>query len=210
MKNPFPYPLPEYALAEFRHPAEWHDLGRVYRQHGEMLAGNCYVALRAHRGAWLEQEFDGAPGSFLARFDKLPWNRWPAGKDHEWRMLREQAAALGERGTIGLWLKGKLAPSPVWMVNEVRVRLSLLQLVARLPRAEVFTGRQDAGDPLWIRFSGGRAAIAADKRLTLHSWEIFPPCRDGWTGDRVTAPTGPKPRFTQPGVNWPPADHSDI
>ena len=99
--------------------------------------------------------------------------------------------------------------SPVWLVNDKRVRLSLLQLVARLPRAEVFTGRQDADDPVWVRFSGGRVALAMDKRLTMFSREIFQPYRDGWTGERVERPgkfLGVKSHLK----DWPPADLSDV
>ena len=209
MRKSYPYPLPADALAEFLPPSAWHVLGRACRHEGEILAGNGYVALRAARGAWLDHEFPEAGGEFVARFGKLPWGRWPAGKDEEWRLMAERGAELATTGEVGLWLKGKLAPSPVWLVNDKRVRLSLLQLVARLPRAEVFTGRQDADDPVWVRFSGGRVALAMDKRLTMFSREIFQPYRDGWTGERVERPgkfLGVKSHLK----DWPPADFSDV
>lgn len=210
MRNAHPYPLPLHALDEFVHPEDWHLFRHARRHDGEILAGNGYVALRASRGRWIDAEFPAASCEFLGRFGKLPWQRWPDGRDEEWRMMDDRRGDLFRNGEIALWLQGKLAPTPVWLCNEKRVRLSLLQLMARLPRAEVFVGSQDAEDPVWIRFSGGRAAIAMDARLTISSREIFGPARDHWSGERLRSQGRPKFQGSRNYMNWPPADTSEL
>lgn len=207
MRHAYPYPLPEHALADFCHPADWHLLHKPRRWDRCLVAANGYLAIKANRGAWIEEEFPPASAEFIGRIGKLPWDRFPCGD--EWRALDNQRGVVFRYARCGLWLNGKLGPSPVWAVNEIRVRLSLLQQVAMLPRCEVFTGRQDMHDPLFFRFSGGTGMIARDPKLTLHSFELFGPERDCFTGERVKQRTTPRPTFSQPGRNWPPVDTSE-
>lgn len=207
MNHAYPYPLPEHALADFCHPQDWHLLHKPRRWDGCLVAANGYLAIKANRGAWIEEEFPLATAEFIGRIGKLPWARFPM--DDTWRPLDNQRGVVFRYARHGLWLHGRLAPSPVWAVNEVRVRLSLLQQVAMLPRCEVFTGKQDIEDPLWFRFSGGMGIIARDPNLTMHSFELFGPERDLWSGERVKRSYSPRPTFAQPGRNWPPVDTSE-
>lgn len=209
MSKAHPYPLPVHALDDFTHPADWHLFRHARRHADEILAGNGYAALRATRGRWLDGEFPPATCEFLGRFGKLPWGKFPTGRDEEWRMMDYRRGDLFRSAQIGLWRDGKLTPSPVWSCNEKRVRLSLLQLVANLPRAEVFVGAQDRDDPLWFRFSGGIAAIAMDARLTISSGEIWGPARDQWSGERLRSQGRPKFQGSPSKINWPPVDRTD-
>lgn len=210
MKQSHPYPLPLHALDDFRHPAEWHLFHHSRLHAGEVLAGNGYVALRATKGAWLDSDHQPATAEYLGRFSKLPWARWGQLVD-DWRPLDAHRGRIFERAQHGLWLDGRLAPSPVWAVNEIRVRLSLLQVVARLPRAEVYCGSWNADDPLWFRFSGGIGLIARDARLTMHSFEIYGPARDSWNGERLRPQKQAAVRFRGAGsmANWPPAEPTE-
>ncbi len=209
MKLDFPYPLPEAALEEFCHPAAVLPFARPVRVESEIVAGNGYVMVRCHRGRWLDSEFPPASPELLARLGRIPWARYQLIPDFSWRDLAEVRGLIDRRGNLGFWKSGtaRVNPSPVWRVGSVMVRLSLLQLIARLPRVAVaWTG--DADSPLWFRFAGGRGAIAHDRRLTLASFEIFQPVRDVLTGLEVRRDTRAKPSFSLPG--WPPVDHSDV
>jgi hypothetical protein len=207
MKNAHPYPLPIYVLEDFRHPAEWHGLHLARRHGGETLAGNGYMALRVRKGAWIDSDFPPASAEFLSRFGKLPWTEFDRLPD-SWRPLDSQRGRIFDRGLLGLWLKEKIAPTPVWQVGtHARVRLSMLQRMAMLPRAEIYTGHADKSWPAFFRFSGGVGIIAHDPRLTMHSGVLFPPARDHWSGDILPERRGPRPSFALP--NWPPADTSD-
>lgn len=209
MRNAFPFPLPVEALDEFRHPAEWHLFHRAARHGGEVLAGNGYVALRARKGNWLDTDFPAASAEFLGRFGRLPWDRFK-GLPDAWESLDRQRGRIFEGGRIFPWLKGAVAPSPVWEINgRVRVRLSHLQVVAMLPRAEVYVGVADRTDPLFIKFSGGLAMIAADRKLTSHTRDLFAPRRCCITKEELRRDERPRPRLEQPGVVWPPVDLSD-
>ena len=141
------------------------------------------------------------PAGFLERFESLPWERPLAGP---WRHLADGSASMTRIARIAPWRGENVAFSPVWRVGDVVTRLSWLQLVTRLPRCEVFTGTQDAGDPLFFRFSGGRGIIAHDPRLTSWSHHLFPPAHDCLTGDRIAPATAPRPGFSLPG--WPPQE----
>jgi hypothetical protein len=213
MRNRHPYPLPADALADYCHPQPGHALYLPARYEREILAANGYLALRAHRGAWIDSEFRPASPDFLARFNRLPWHKWPEiAASTTWRALDDERAMIFERAPHGLWLAGKLAPSPIWEVNQIRVRLSLLQAVAMLPRAEVFTGPTRATGPLWFRFSGGYGCIAHDERLTLHSRALFAPARDCFTGAVTYHGPGIPGNFAAPPPpelpleGWPPAE----
>jgi hypothetical protein len=133
-------------------------------------------------------------------------------KIHEdaWRPLGELRVKLEFYGRIDPWLRGSPAPSPVWRVDETRVRLAWLQLIARLPRCEVATGRATDDCPLFFRFSGGRGAILPDARMGAPSFTIFKAAEDIFTGEREERRKGPGIRLEQPGVNWPPVDTSEI
>jgi hypothetical protein len=208
-RNAFPFPLPAMALDEFRHPAEWHLFHRACRHGGEVLAGNGYLALRAMKGNWLDDEFPAASAEFLSRFGKLPWDRFK-GLPDAWEALDRQRGRIFERARHGQWLDGKAAPSPVWEINgKVRVRLSHLQVVAMLPRAEVYVGHADKTDPLFVKFSGGLAMIAADARLERHTGVLFAPRTCCLTKETLRREDRPRPRLVQPGVVWPPVDTTE-
>ncbi len=207
----FPYPLPQYALAEFCGTRAGFLLSAPVRQEREILAGNGYLAIRCHRGGWIDHEFAAASASYLARFEALPWGRWEQLGD-DWRAL--DLGSLCRRGRIDYWINHRPAPSPVWRVGSAVVRLSMLQQVARLPRCEVnWTPDQDT--PLFFRFSGGRGMIARDARLTLWSYALFQPRVDCLSGElRRTAPARmarmagnlAKPSPEEPRIeDWPPA-----
>jgi hypothetical protein len=207
MKNAHPFPLPAAALDEFRHPAEWHGLHRAVQHGGEVLAGNGYVAIRCRRGAWLDSDFPAASAEFLSRFGKLPWKRFETLRD-DWRLMDTQRGRIFAHGRHGQWLNGRMAPSPVWALNEQLVRLSLIQLVATLPRCEVYVAHCDRQDPVFFRFSGGIGLIAADRRLTLASGSLFAPRRDCITDKRMT-PSKPTAYGSTKFANWPPAEPQD-
>lgn len=211
-KDDFGYPLPEHALAEFCCAAAG-VLSRPMRHHGEMIAANGYVALRAHRGAWLEREHPEATPEFMARINALPWDRYQKLLDDDWRPLAEARGHLYRRGRMGVLRDGtaRMAPSPVWLVGHVLVRLTLLQLIDRLPRCEVWTGNGGPGQPLWFRFTGGRGAVAADARLRESSFSIFQPVFNEWTGtfQKSRPASQPSVRLTMPGNPWPPPEPVD-
>jgi hypothetical protein len=213
MNEDFGYPLPECALAEFccRKPGA---LARPMRHAGEMIAANGYVALRAYRGSWLEREHPEATPEFLARVNALPWERYKALAADDWRALADVRALLYKRGRMAMLRTGtaRLAPSPVWRVGSVLVRLTLLQLIDRLPRCEVWAGAAAPGDPLWFRFTGGRGAIAADARLKESSFSIFQPVFNEWTGQFEKFRPGNAGKVCLPipyKTPWPPADTSE-
>jgi hypothetical protein len=211
MKKSFPYPLPIHALAQFLPPADWHALAQPRSHGGETLAGNGYVALRVARGAWLDSDIPNASADFLARWGKLPWASMPPAAG-DWRPLSDAEALIYRRARIEPWRNAAVAPSPVWSVNEIPVRLSWLQLVGRLPRVEVFAGAIDSTSPLWFRFSGGEGLIAADPRLGRPSFAVFPPLRHQDDGERIErrqATGGLAWGKSTSMAAWPPVDTTD-
>lgn len=207
MKSDFPYPLTECALPEFCNPALGHVLSKPVRDAAEIIAGNGFVVLRAHRGRWLDSDFPRASAAFLERINKIPWGRFESLSDDRWRDLCGVRQMIDRRGSIGFWQDGtaKVSPSPVWRVGSVYVRLSLLQLIARLPRVAV-AWTEDLDSPLWFRFTGGRGAVAHDRRLTLSSFSIFQPLVDPM-GRIVSPEKAPAPTWGF--KNWPPQDQSE-
>lgn len=213
MKKGFPFPLPESALAEFCHPAETSGLSVPMRMGNEIVAANGYMAIRCRRGAWIDAEFPEAWTDFSARVEKLPWARFETiTKSDAWDALDLLRGALGRHGPLAVWNGGKIHACPIWRVRDALVRLSMLQLVARLPRAEVFTGPPaNADDGMFFRFSGGIGIVARDARLTHGTYEVFQPRADVLNaGTMMERSRMPAPTFALPGNPWPPVDMTEV
>ena len=216
MKASFPYPLPADALAEFCHPDECNILARPQRRNGEIMAGNGYMAILARRGNWMDSDFMEADPYFLERLEKLRWGRLFEVMAHseEWEALDKLRGLLGRHGPLAVWNAGRIHACPVWRVRDALVRLSMLQLVARLPRAEVYVGPPaSAEDGLLFRFSGGCGIVARDGRLTHGTFKIFQPRADVLDSGRVMERRKNKCQgFAWGGsmANWPPVDTSEI
>lgn len=209
--KPFPYPLTEECLRAFRHPRTGHCMHHPARLGRDIVAGNGYLAIRAQKGRWLDEEFPAIGAEFRRRLERLPWARCEAAATRpEWRALDDIRGTLRAAPQAALWLGDKPAPSPVWRVGgQFLIRLSHLLLIARLPRCEVFIAPQDRSAALLFRFSGGHGMVAPDSRLTIASREVFAPrvdCLDGHTTPDLPHKTTWRPtQFS----NWPPPEPQD-
>lgn len=189
---------------------EMNPLCEPWRGDDEVMAGNGYAVIRVYRGGWLDRDFSAATGEVLERIGKIPWSRFVKLRDEDWHPLADLMGCIWFRGALGFWMDGKPRPAatPIWRVGDVLVRLTALQMVARLPRCEVAWTGGDPDSPLWFRFSGGRGAIARDRNLHASSYSILQARVDDLTGELVKPGRRPetKLRLVQPGVNWPPVD----
>lgn len=184
--KPFPYPIHAEDLLHFCHPDPSHPLGQVYYEDTHAICGNGYLALRSHRGLWLHTDFEYLPPEVDERFSKVPWGKMSLLAADEWRELHDVKHHLVRHAAINPWcipnpqhptLRYRLTPSPIWRVGYAApVRLSLLQLIARLPKCEVFVGDLLAGSPTFFRYAGGQGAVMPDPKLDLHSFRLFDPC----------------------------------
>jgi hypothetical protein len=192
-KTLFPNPLDEATLAAFCHPSPRHPFHKPVLSDGDVLAANGYVALRAHRGRWLDSDFDGPTPAQTLRLDRLAWSAFDTLRSNCWDATDDQKGMIFRSGPIGFWAvdedssaTGKPSPTPIWKVGSAApVRLSLLQLIARLPRCEVFTGPQAPNQPLYFRCTGARGIIAVDARLELTSCHLFAHLSYDAMSDRV-------------------------
>lgn len=191
-KAGYPYPLHLGALQDFCHPRDGHVFYRPAWADGHALAANSYIALRVARGYWLEADFETASADFERRFNGLPWARL-AGLPDDWRAFDEIRGQLYRDAPVHSWTAaGICAPSRVWRVNgSFLARLSHLQMLARLPRCEVYCGLTDADAPLMVRFAGGGGMLANDPKLTVASFSIFEPARHHSDGGRIEKIRGP-------------------
>lgn len=183
-KRPFGSPLTEEALpyfchptlAPFRHPVRHPEDGLVYAASG-------FIACRFRTGRWFAEEFPAAPPEWVERVAALPWVGFlPDPRclvEPVWRMMDDSRGTIYRDGPLPLWLPdGRLNRNPlVHTAGGPIVPLALLQLIARLPRAEV---RMTAGsqNPLFIRFNGGEAIVPPMFRCGVqppHKFSLFPP-----------------------------------
>ena len=202
LKTPLPYPLPFEDLSLFCHPVAGHVFSRPrLGAEREVLVANGHLALRCHRGSWLDTDFLRADEEFLTRFHhaKLPWGIHRSLPDNEWRALDDVRGHIYRSAPVAPWrsasglhapVNGRtaLSPTPVWRVGSASpVRLSFLQLIARLPRCEVYIGEQGSGSPLLFRFGGGVGIIAENGGLREPSFSLYQPKSCPLNGYRLSS-----------------------
>jgi hypothetical protein len=222
IKAPFGFPHGIGTLEAFCHPSAANALAHpLPLADGEMGAANGYLAIRIERGRWMPEDFPLlAEDAALARFLALPWGAAPDAQSAEWRALDDVRGDIYRNAPISPWTdKHKPTPCPVWKVGGgFLARLSHLQLLARLPRIEIYAGEMSAARPLYFRFTAGRGMIAQDRRLTTHSRELFKPAYHPLHGHRIArhAPAKPGNFLNQPAPvpeqpidDWPPAPSID-
>lgn len=213
-KAPFRFPLADGDMMTFCHPSPASGLDQPHFLDGDLHAGNGHIAVRARRGLWMESDYEKPSYEFTDRLASLPWHSFPDRESSEWRDIDDVRGDIYARGVIGVWTEdGKRSPSPVWRIAGTHlIRLSHLQLIARLPAVKVFAGPLTRSQPLMFRFNGGQVIVPIDKSLTTASWEIFAPTYDRFTGTREMRHKAIRPSYVPPPVpeapidNWPPAE----
>jgi len=108
----------------------------------------------------------------------LPWHSFPEATSPEWRPLDDIRGLIYKYATIALWNdQGKRQPSPIWRIGGAQyIRLSHLQLIARLPGAKVYAGELIRLQPIYITFNGGTVILPYDQAITRDwSYDIFKP-----------------------------------
>lgn len=217
-KAPFRFPISAGDVALFCHPDPSTGLSKPHFIDGDLHAGNGHIAIRARRGLWMESDFEAPHPDFTARLGDLPWHSCPDLKDPEWRSLDEIRPQIYDRGVVALWNdQGKRQPSPVWRIGERQhIRLSHLQLIARLPGAKVYAGELIRLQPIYITFNGGTVILPYDTAITKDwSFDIFKPSYhilDGTRNKRTNtvAPCFVPPPKPEPEIDgWPPAEPQD-
>ena len=175
MKN-FTHPLTPEALAAFCSPATDSCFADPWGVDGATYAANGYCVLCYERDFAYTGNHEAQ-----SRIEALPW------AFHHSATLRATAWGELDRVRGGLWRDGLLEPfgtSPDGkrfakiarrvLVGEsyVCVPVPILQLISRLPRAEVYTGPLGA-EWLLFRFNGGIGLAKGLKRTA--GYHIFQP-----------------------------------
>lgn len=167
-KRPFGHPIPAAAVAHFLHPH--HPLFRHAYRHPE--DGNLYaaalIAIRLRPSYTIApDEYPAAPTEVLSRLANLPWDRFPLAAKHPaaWRCLDDHRGTIYGDDLTPLWTpdhRGRSAHRPgklVRICGAPIVPLSLLQLIARLPKPEICTAGCTLTGPILFRFTGGEGII---------------------------------------------------
>jgi hypothetical protein len=164
-KRPFGHPLQPDALAFFCHPRHSVFLTPVRHPDGAVYAASGYACIRVSRGPIVHDDsIPAATPEFLSRVDALPWDRFihdPARSisPPAWRSFDDARGTIYRDGTLDLWPAGRMTEdTPVLTAGGPLIPLALLQLAARLPKAEAMLVG-DRSEPLFIRFSGGECLI---------------------------------------------------
>lgn len=161
--TPFQNPLTIDDLRQFTHPRPDHVFHVPFLWQDGLAACNGHMLILASRGLWLEKEHPEPAGEALERLQKIhipdytapPADSWVSLGDHSYDILRKPSPKP-------IWSDNhKLRYSPLWLIaGEFLARLSFLQIIARLPRAEICLHLIRAQSPLPFRYTGGRGLLA--------------------------------------------------
>lgn len=155
----FGYPLKLEHVLEFTRPDPTGCFAAPFKWGDGWGVANGFLALRVRTFLDCDRESPEA----VKRVESLPWHFYEleeANRDPKsWGKLDDRRRAIWKRGELEFW--DRTAPN-TQRVKEPRVAigrscatitLPALQLIAKLPRVEVFTGPADGG--LFFRFNGG-------------------------------------------------------
>lgn len=169
----FGFKLPLEALDYFCHPTRGgFTVPMLHPRDGLVYAASGYVCLRGEplRCIWAApSDFQPMPPEIVERIDSLPWHRFqPApgtiGKP-VWRAMDDSLGTINSGGPLPLWIEAKGKPveynrdTLVKTADGPVVPLAMLQLLARLPRAEVLMNAGSYNNPLCVRFAGEGQAL---------------------------------------------------
>lgn len=186
LKRSWHYPPPPEALEYFVHPGDHQGLQRPgLDAEGRTLVSNGYLAIR------FETFFPDIPPPtkrLTLAIKNAPWSRFEPLEQNPkpWRPLEDAIPQLFKHGPKPIWERTRTryhirrAPS-VRVGHGATTSLALLQLITRLPRAEIFTGT-DMHSPLFVRFNRGRAILAPWDGYEHPAFTIFRPKTDPLTG----------------------------
>ena len=161
-RHPFGHPLPADALRYFCHPSRPGFTAPVRHPDGTVHAASGYIALIARRGYWMDTDFQRASPDFLARIARLPWDRFDhAGQHGEWQDLDSIRGRLFRFGVADLWHgpRAHTADKLVVIAGAPAYPLAVLQLISRLPKAEVCVSGTTVMGPVLFRFAGGHGIL---------------------------------------------------
>lgn len=169
VKRPFGYPVPPEALAFFVHPDHRHLFHLPFRhpEDGHLYLGSA-VALRLRASRSINPaEFLLPDPEALRRFEALPWARFThaATQPKAWRCLDDHRGTIYADPLLPVHVRtpGGIAidrgTKNVRICGAPIVPLAVLQLIARLPRIELYTGGCTLTGPVLFRFSGGEGII---------------------------------------------------
>jgi hypothetical protein len=183
-KRPFMHPLPAEALDFFVHPYPHHLLHTPFRHpyDGTVIAGSA-VAIRCRAGRGIDPaEYPAPDPEALRRIDALPWDRfthaatqpqsWRCLDDHRGTIYGDAVLPVHYRNVNGIQID--LHTKNVRLCGAPIVPLSVLQLLARLPRVELYTAGCTLTGPILFRFSGGEGIIP-HYGLTSAHFEMLKP-----------------------------------
>lgn len=168
-KRPFGYPLPADALQHFVHPSPLHVFSRAWchPEDGNVYAGSA-VALRVRASRCIDPaEYPAPAPDVLSRVMALPWDRftyaatqpkaWRCLDDHRGTIYGDPLASVFSQHPDGIRIS--LAAKNVRICGAPIVPLAVLQLLARLPRIEIYTAGCSLTGPVLFRFSGGEGIL---------------------------------------------------
>lgn len=167
-RHPFRFPLPAEALPYFCHPTRQGFTEPVRHPDGRVYAASGFVCFRVSRFQGMPSDYPEASPEFIKKVDALPWAKFLPDPNQpraaEWRKMDDSRATIYSGGALPLWIEERKKP-PIYNRDTLVVTaggplvpLAMLQLLARLPKAEVrMTYGYDV--PLLVRCSGDGEVI---------------------------------------------------
>jgi len=162
-EDPFRHPVHRDHLPYFVHPGGVPEFEAPFLHDGVVHCNNGWLAIRFHN-----MPTDGIEENAEAseKMAKVPWGDIAKCTDQDnWRPLHDARASLFKFGARPCWHRVDDAFQPIlrplcWVGPGRVADVGFLQLLSRLPRAEVWAWDVGRKLPVFVRFNGGEAILA--------------------------------------------------